>query len=530
MKNFFNSMSGKKHYSLKALLYIIYLILIYRIHLSKLPYNYKLMLSVFFGVICLIIQIILRKYYYMFTEKNHMRKPMSDNIKNNSENNSEKINDREYRLRFAPSPTGEMHVGNLRTALFNYLFTKQNEGKFFLRIEDTDVARSKFIYEASIKDTLKWLNIEYEPLIIRQSERFPIYSKIANDLFKKNFVYYCSCEKLDEETKTCPCENEKLTNGVLRFKIPRNRIMTFKDEILGNITVNTNTIENFAILRNDGTPTYNFVVVIDDVELKITHVFRGNEHLYNTFKQLLIYEALEMPMPKFGHFPMINGKDGKKLSKRSGDTSVIKYRESGVVPEALFNFLIRLGWGYGNQEIFSLEEAIKLFNINKISPSPAMFDVNKLMYLCGYYLQLNLDKHFPLIITYMEKKLNIIINDTYKDKIKRLMGEFAKRVKLINELGDSLLFIFPDYKIEINKENIKESLLTETIRILETVDENNWKEIYLNNLMKEKFPTEMKDICGNIRWILLNMPFSPSIFLILEVLGKEESLKRLKII
>lgn len=468
----------------------------------------------------------------MFEEKNKIRKSMANDNNNDNKNINSNNPNEEYRLRFAPSPTGEMHVGNLRTALFNYLFAKQKNGKFFLRIEDTDVARSKVIYETSIKETLKWLNIEYEPLILRQSERFHIYKEIAEDLFKKDFLYYCSCEKLDEETKTCECENKKLLNGVLRFKVPRNKIMTFKDEILGVITVNTNTIENFALLRNDGTPTYNFVVVIDDVELAISHVFRGNEHLYNTFKQLLIYEALKMPVPKFGHFPMINGKDGKKLSKRSGDTSVRHYRESGVVPEALFNFLIRLGWGYGNQEIFSMEEAIKLFNINKISPSPAMFDLNKLMYLCGYYLQLNLIKYLPSVIEYIEKKLNRTISEKEKYQITKLSGEFAKRFKLINELGDSLLFLFPEFKPKIeaiNQDDIKKDLLEKTIEILKNVEENNWKEIYLNNLIKENFPNHMKDVCRNIRWILLNINFSPSIFLILEVLGKNESMKRLNI-
>lgn len=511
-----------KYYGLKIISYIIYCLILYNIHILSLKYKLKLILSIFFGIICLIIQIILRKYYYMFKEENNIKK-----MKNNSNNH------KEYRLRFAPSPTGAMHVGNLRTALFNYLFAKQKKGKFFLRIEDTDIVRSKPIYEEMIKNILKWLDMEYEPLILRQSERFPIYTKFAADLFRNNKVYYCSCEKLDEELKTCECENKKLNNGVLRFKVPRNRIMNFKDEILGNIIVNTNTIENFALLRNDGTPTYNFCVVIDDVELEITHVFRGNEHLYNTFKQLLIYEALNMPTPKFGHFPMINGKDGKKLSKRSGDTSVQSYIDSGVVPEALFNFLIRLGWGHGNKEIFSREEAIELFNINKISTSPAMFDLNKLMYLCGYYLQLHLEKYLPLVIKHIENKLNRSIDNNEIKQINSLVSEFAKRVKLINELANSLLFLFEEFSpkvSDINRENIHMDLLKNTLEILNNVEENNWKESYLNNLLKENFPNEMKDVCGNIRWILLNVPFSPSIFLILEVLGKNESLKRLNII
>jgi glutamyl-tRNA synthetase len=427
------------------------------------------------------------------------------------------------RVRFAPSPTGEMHVGNLRTAIFNYIYAKQSNGEFYLRIEDTDVARSKLIYEESIKETLKWLNIKYEPLVLRQSERFPIYTKIAQKLYKKNYAYYCSCDNLEENEKSCDCETKSLTSGVLRFRVPRHRIMDFNDEILGKVTVNSNTIENFALLRSDGSPTYNFVVVVDDGELKITHVFRGNEHLYNTFKQLLIYKALNLTPPKFGHFPMINGKDGKKLSKRSGDTSVRYYREIGVVAEALFNFLIRLGWGHGNQEIFTMDEAIKLFSVNKISRSPAMFDNDKLMYLCGYYLHLNWEKHFPDLILVMEKKISRPITGKEKDKIKKLAGEFSNRSKLLGELADSLIFLVIPVKLT---NNIDMKLLKEVINTLENIKE--WKEKIINDKVKEIFSFRMKEVCGVLRLALMNVTFSPSVFLVLEVLEKEEAIRRLQ--
>lgn len=521
MSIYFNKFYFKsiKYNIYKVLLYIISAYIIYLIHSTNFKYKWKLTFSMFFAFIYVFLSFILRKCYYMFEEKNLQTRNTLYNTNDNKDDN--------YRLRFAPSPTGEMHVGNLRTAIFNFIFTKQKNGRFFLRIEDTDIKRSNTIYETSIKNTLKWMNIKYEPLILRQSERFPLYMKFAMDLLAKGFLYYCNCNTLDENTKSCECEKDNFTTGLLRFKIPRNERISFIDEILGLITVNTNTIENFAILRSDGSPTYNFCVVIDDVELKITHVFRGNEHLYNTFKQILIYEALNMPMPKFGHFPMINGKDGKKLSKRSGDTSVIAYRNMGVVPEALFNFLIRLGWGHGNDEIFTMEEAIKLFDINRISPSPAMFDINKLTYLSGYYLNKNWEKYLPEIITYIELKLSRSITLHERNQLAALIPEFAKRAKLINELGDMLLFIFKEF-IPKNSENLNKDLLKNIIEVLKEVDYLNWKEAHLHILFKEKFSNEMKDVCGQIRWGLVNLNFSPSIFLILEVLDKKDSLERLE--
>lgn len=438
--------------------------------------------------------------------------------------------DRQIKVRFAPSPTGEMHVGNIRTALFNHLYAKQHNGKFFLRIEDTDMARSKAEYEQSIKDHLRWLDIDYEPLVLRQSERLDIYLKIADQLHKKGYAYYCQCVNLEQEVKSCPCENSQFSSGVLRFKVIRNKVMCFEDEILGKIKVNTNTIENFALLRSNGSPTYNFVVVVDDLALKITHVFRGNEHLYNTFKQLLIYEALHRKPPKFGHFPMINGVDGKKLSKRSGDRSIKAYRDMGVVPEALFNFLIRLGWGYGNQEIFTRSDAIKVFNINKISRSPAMFDMNKLMYLCGYYLHQNWQKHLAELLMFMKSRIGRSVTNEEIIKLRTLIPEFSKRSKLLVELADNLVFLFkpvmvsPENKVLIDKEISKE-----IIDILSAVPLNSWTESYLTAYIKEQMKDKMKTICSNLRLILLNTNYSPSIFLILEVLGKEETLRRLSI-
>jgi glutamyl-tRNA synthetase len=435
---------------------------------------------------------------------------------------------KEIRVRFAPSPTGEMHVGNLRTAIFNYIYAKQHKAKFFLRIEDTDITRSNIIYEQSIKDTLHWLNISYETYILRQSTRFHIYLEIAQKLYKQNHAYYCKCESLDQNDKNCPCEDLNLTTGVLRFRVPRNKILHFIDHILGKITVNTNTIENFVIIRSDATPTYNFVVVVDDIALKITHVFRGNEHLYNTFKQLLIYEVLKEHPPCFGHFPMINGKDGKKLSKRSGDTSVKYYKEIGVLPEALFNFLIRLGWGYGNKELFSFEEIVKLFNIKKISPSPAMFDLNKLMYLNGYYLHLNWLKHLPQIIKLINDKIHRPVTSDELNKMKKLIPEFAKRHKLVNDLAMDLLFLYQNLAID-DIVSFDIILASQIIKVLSEISEKNWLEKNLQDTLKISFPDNMKSVCEYIRLLILNSKNSPPIFLILEVLGQKKTLIKLSL-
>lgn len=433
----------------------------------------------------------------------------------------------EIRVRFAPSPTGLIHIGNLRTAIFNYLFAKHNNGKFFLRIEDTDLARSTLEYENVIKDVMKWMNMEYESLVLRQSERINIYQTIAMNLYNNKKAYYCQCVVMEEENKDynipqkiCDCFSANYKEGVLRYKVPKHQYVSFKDMILQKeITVDTNTIENFALLRSNGVPTYNLAVVIDDIELNITHVLRGNEHIYNTPKQILLYQELHKPHPQFGHFPMIFGKDGKKLSKRNGSVSVIDYKNAGYLPEALFNFLLRLGWGYKNQEIFSKEEAIQLFDVKKISKSSAIFNEEKLNYLSNYYLQKNY-KHY----------LNSIIEDVNsldnQDLFFEILEEFSKRYSTINELKNNILFIFQTIHLsEINIQLLRDNhdVISNLIEILKAIE---WKEEILH---KDLMLINKKNNCLHfLRIALTNQQISPPLWKVLIYMGKDEVLRRLE--
>ncbi len=317
------------------------------------------------------------------------------------------------RVRFAPSPTGFVHVGNARTALFNYLYAKHNNGVFVLRIEDTDIERSKKEYETNLIKDLKWLGIEwdegpdkdgeYKPY--RQSERIEIYKKFALELIEKGNAYYCFCtpEELEQEKQKVikegrapgysgKCRNldineskKRIKNGELaaiRFKIPKNTQIKFKDIVRGDMEFDSNLLSDPVILRSNGMPAYNFSVVIDDSLMKISHVIRGEDHLSNTARQVLIYKALGFEVPVFAHLSMVMGEDNTKLSKRHGSTSLIEFKENGYLPEALFNYLALLGWSSGDdREIFTKKELIKEFNLMRVSRSAAIFDYKKLQWL-----------------------------------------------------------------------------------------------------------------------------------------------------
>ncbi len=323
------------------------------------------------------------------------------------------------RVRFAPSPTGYLHIGNARTALFNYLFATHTGGKLILRIEDTDRERSKKEYENMLIEDLRWLGIEWDegPDVggdygpYRQSERLDIYKKYAERLLESGHAYYCYCspEELEEERRKAlaegrpprysgKCRNltpeereayeKKGIKPVLRFKVPDGRFVIFDDLIRGHIEINVDEFGDFVIVRQDGMPTYNFVVVVDDALMKITHVIRGEDHLSNTPKQILIYEALNFEVPQFAHLPIILGEDRSKLSKRHGAVSVRAFKDEGYMPEALFNYLSLLGWHPSDdREILSKEEIIEEFDIKDVHKSPAVFDRTKLKWMNGVYIR-----------------------------------------------------------------------------------------------------------------------------------------------
>ncbi|MDC1257031.1 glutamate--tRNA ligase, partial [Pelagibacteraceae bacterium] len=296
-------------------------------------------------------------------------------------------------VRFAPSPTGPLHIGGARTALFNWLFAKNHKGKCLLRIEDTDKERSKKEYEKQILDTLKWLGINPDEKPFSQSLNLKKHVEIAETLLKNSSAYkcYCTTEELEQEKKSFreknlpyiysrKCRNKGEAKGpfIIRFKSNQTGTEELEDLVQGKITISNSTIEDFVIVRTDGTPTYQLSASVDDFLMNITHVIRGDDHKINTFKQTQIFKAMKWPVPKYAHIPLIHSKEGKKLSKRDGAATVEDYEKIGILPESLRNYLLRLGWSYKDKEIFSLEESIKLFNLEGVGKSPSKLDMDRI--------------------------------------------------------------------------------------------------------------------------------------------------------
>ncbi len=314
------------------------------------------------------------------------------------------MNSLPVRVRFAPSPTGFLHIGGVRTALFNFLYARQHQGKFLIRIEDTDTERSEQRFTHDIMSSLQWLGMGADEPILYQSKRLPVYQGIAEDLVSKGLAYRCTCTEAEVEAareqlikdgkkpmyaRTCREKNHAAGDRpyAIRAKFPLSGATSFTDLIRGEISFPNEDLDDFVMIRSNGVPTYNFVVVVDDVEMKISHVIRGDDHINNTPKQIFLYDALRAPKPLFAHLPMILGQDKKKLSKRNGETSTNAYREQGYLPEALLNFLVRLGWSHGDQELFTMEEMIKLFNLESVQVSGAVFNTEKLLWIAGEHMK-----------------------------------------------------------------------------------------------------------------------------------------------
>jgi glutamyl-tRNA synthetase len=355
--------------------------------------------------------------------------------------------------RFAPSPTGYLHIGGLRTALFSWLMAKHNNGKFLLRIEDTDMARnSQDALEAIIK-AFDWVGLDYDGEVVYQSKRFDLYKKYIEQLLEEGKAYKCymSKEELDALREEQMARKERArydgryrdfdgtppegVEPVIRIKAPLSGTITFVDGIKGEINIDATEVDDFIIARADGTPTYNFVVAIDDALMGLTDVIRGDDHLYNTPKQIVVYNALGFDIPKFYHVAMINNEQGKKLSKRDGATDVMEYKTQGFLPEALLNFLVRLGWSHGDQEIFSLDEMIELFDASNIGKSASSYNLDKLLWLNSHYIKntpnaklASLLKDFGVDIEEHDK-LELLLDAT-KERGKTLV-EVANQIKLI---------------------------------------------------------------------------------------------------
>jgi nondiscriminating glutamyl-tRNA synthetase len=430
------------------------------------------------------------------------------------------------RVRFAPSPTGPLHIGGARSALFNYLLAEKYNGTMVLRIEDTDRERSSRESEENIKDSLKWLGINWNEGIdvggdygpYRQMERLEIYKKYIDGLLKENKAYKCYCteeelEKIREEqrnrgetphyTGTCrnlsPEEEEiKIKEGrkpVIRFRVPKGRIVQINDQVRGKVNFETDGVGDFVIVKSDGIPTYNFAVVVDDYEMNITHVIRGEEHLSNTDKQALLYEALDIPKPQFAHVSLILGEDRSKMSKRHGYTSVVKYKENGFLPEAIVNFLALLGWSpEGEEEIFTLDELVKQFSLDRVAKNPAVFNMEKLKWINGYYIRnSSIERIVELAIPYLQNAgyLSQDIDDAQRAWITKIISATRKYLSTVNEITEYMDFFIND-QIEFEDDKAKNEVQGEQVTdVLHTL---------ISKLKKEKIlePSTVKKILKSI--------------------------------
>ncbi|MEK7178314.1 MAG: glutamate--tRNA ligase [Patescibacteria group bacterium] len=471
------------------------------------------------------------------------------------------------RTRFAPSPTGPFHIGSVRTALFNFLFAKKFNGEFILRIEDTDLERSKPEYEKGIVEGLKWLDINCNEGPYRQSERLDIYAKYLKELLNNGDAFYCfhSKEFLEKEAELAHhCEFKKLPiedlekrlekeSAIIRFKTPPDLEIAFIDLIRGEIRFNSDTLGgDFSLAKAESPdkflPLYNFAVVIDDFEMNITYVIRGEDHISNTPKQILIQQALKLPMPKYAHLPLILGPDKSKLSKRHGAVSVDEYCEIGYLPQALINFIAFLGWNPGtDKEIFSLEELIREFDLNKVQKSGAIFNVEKLDWFNGYYLkQLPLDELTKRAIPFLIRD-GLIDSDFFAqggpasgwEYLKKILKLEQPRFKKLGEIGERVSYFFkiPKYEPELLTwrdmlfKDVVASLNASLNAISQISDADFNQKNLERTLLKEAEKAKNKDK-GRLLWplraALTGLQASPGPFEILEILGKKESAKRVE--
>ncbi len=453
------------------------------------------------------------------------------------------------KTRFPPSPTGYLHIGGARTALFNWLFAKHYGGIFLLRFEDTDRQRSRKEFVDSIKEALEWLGLHWDEGPYFQLERLEVYQEYAKRLYEEGKAYYCQCppELLEQKRKQAlaagkkpkydgTCRNLGLGPGpgrVLRFRCPETGTTIVEDLIRGRIAFDHQELDDFVLIRADGIPTYQFAVVIDDLTMGITHVIRGDDHLSNTPKQILLYEALGATPPKFAHVPMILGPDGSRLSKRHGALSILAYREQGYLPHALRNYLIRLGWSYGDQEIFSLEEMIEKFDLSRISKSPARFDPDKLLALNAYYIrQENTERLAQLIKPFLTK---LGISNVDEEKLIKALETVKPRARTLSEMADMMRFYFVE-DIEYEEKAAQKFLKKEIVPVLERIiqelsnlesfNEKELEPIFRN--LAEEYQIKLKYIAQPVRVALTGKTVSPGLFEIMDILGKETVIKRLE--
>ena len=454
--------------------------------------------------------------------------------------------------RFAPSPTGPLHIGGIRTALFNWLYAKNNNGSFYLRIEDTDKERSKDEYKEQITKSLKWIGVENDGDEYIQSKKIEDHIKIANILLEKGFAYkcYCSTEEIEEQKlrakqKKIPyiydrkwrdkpeTEAPKDINPVIRFKSKIEGNSILKDLVQGDVEIENSTIEDFIILRNDGSPTYNLSACVDDHQMNVTHIIRGDDHKINTFKQMQIYIAMNWELPSFAHIPLIHTTEGKKLSKRDKASTLDDYSKIGIMPQALRNYLLRLGWSYKDKEIFTKEESIKYFNLEGIGKSPSKLDMSRILSMNEHYIK-SIDENdlYDQLSKYCESYKEKIPNEKMA-KVKSSLNFLKNKAKTLEDIYNNSKYIIND-EVNFNQEDLKlidenaKKIISDFLKEILKLDTFNRDKLepIVQNLIKLN-NTNFKGVGQPLRIKLTGSKFGPGIYDILTSLGKDEVIKRL---
>jgi len=454
--------------------------------------------------------------------------------------------------RFAPSPTGPLHIGGVRTALFNWLFSKNQKGTFLLRIEDTDKERSKDKYKNQIIKSLKWIGIEHDGDEYIQSTKINDHINVANELLKNGHAYkcYCSNEEIEEQKKRAKqkklpyiynrkCrelkDNDvpKNINPVIRFKSKTKGNTILKDLVQGDVVIDNNIIEDFIILRNDRTPTYNLSATVDDHQMNMTHIIRGDDHKINTFKQIQIYSRMKWNLPSFAHIPLIHTIEGKKLSKRDNAATLDDYSKIGIMPDALRNYLLRLGWSFKDKEIFTLKESIQHFNLEGIGKSPSKLDMSRILSMNEHYIKtINENELYKHLTKYCELYKEKISSNKEK-KIKASLVFLKNKAKTLEDIYNNSKYIIFD-EINFNEEDLKlidnkaRKIISEFTNKISCLDELSKEtlEPMVNDLIKLN-ETNFKGVGQPVRIALTGSKFGPGIYDIIISLGKGEVKKRL---
>ena len=420
------------------------------------------------------------------------------------------------RVRFAPSPTGYLHIGSARTALFNWLYARANNGKFILRIEDTDKERSKEEFLDEILGSLKWLFMDWDEELTFQSKRFDMYKKCAEELVKQGLAY--------------------MEGPAIIFKVEKDRMVSFEDMIHGTISVSTNEIKDQVLMKTDGTPTYNFACVVDDAAMKITHVIRGDDHISNTPKQVMLYEAMSLPLPKFAHIPLILSKDGGRMSKRHGATSIFEYKNMGFLPEALVNYLALMGWAPGNdREILPIEEIIKLFDVKDVNKTGATFDMDKLTWMNSQYIKdMPMDKLLPKTIGYLKDK-NVIDGKFDETSWAGIVKAYKERMRTLADLEGVYGIFFKDpveydekaVEKYLKKPNSKDIIAKcrSTVQALSAYDKHSIEEAYRK--LADDLKVKAAELIHPTRVAISGKTVGAGLFDMMELLGRDKVLSRL---